>query len=180
MKLVWQLTLATSCALIFAAVGAKSVSAALINYAFSVDSPVTKGEGFFSFDDSTFSEDNIPVALVESLSFQFNNDSNIYTEKDDTEYPGYPIVFSTTFLTGTESVGLQYVFFDKANPLSSITYTIDGYDFAIASADDIQIGSGKVTYRQVPEPATLGGTFIACSIGWLMKRKLTSNKKVKA
>ncbi|MBW4424129.1 MAG: PEP-CTERM sorting domain-containing protein [Nostoc desertorum CM1-VF14] len=180
MKLVSQLTLATSCALMFAAVGANSASAAIINYGFTVDSLITKGEGFFSFDDSTFSNDNIPVALVESLNFQFDNNSNIYTEKDDTEYPGYPVVFPTTFLTGTESVGLQYVFLDKANLSSSITYKIDGYDFAVTSADDMQIGSGKVTYRQIPEPTTLGGSFIACSIGWLMKKKLTSGKKVRA
>jgi hypothetical protein len=179
MKLISQLTLATSCALIFATLGAKSVSAALINYAFNVDSSVTQGEGFFSFDDSTFSNDNIPVALVESLNFKFDNEPNIYTEKDDTEYPEYPIVFPTTFLTGSESVGLQYVFFDKANPSSSITYEINGYDFAITSANNIQIGSGKVTYRQVPEPTMLGGSFIACSIGWLMKKKLTLDKKVK-
>ena len=180
MKLISQLTLATSCALIFAIVGAKSVSAALINYAFTVDSSITKGEGFFSYDDSTFSEDNIPVAIVNSLNFQFDNDPKIYTEKDDTEYPGYPIVFPTTFLTGIESVGLQYVFPDKANPSSSMTYDINGYDFAITSAENIQIGSGKVTYRQVPEPTILGGSFIACSIGWLMKKKLTLDKKVKA
>jgi hypothetical protein len=180
MKLILQLTLATSCALIFTALRAKPVSAALINYAFNVDSPVTQGEGFFSFDDSTFSNDNIPVALVESLNFKFDNDLNIYTEKDDTEYPEYPIVFPTTFLTGSESVGLQYVFFDKANPSSSITYEINGYDFAITSVNNIQVGSGKVTYRQVPEPNILGGSFIACSIGWLMKKKLTLDKKVKA
>ncbi|MBG1267940.1 PEP-CTERM sorting domain-containing protein [Nostoc sp. WHI] len=178
MKLISQLTLATSCALVFATVGAKSVSAAIINYAFTVDSPLTKGEGFFSFDDSTFSNDNTSVALVESLSFQFDNDSNIYTEKDDIEYPDYPIVFPTTFLTGTESVGLQYVFVDKAN--ASITYTIDGDEFAIASADDIQSSRNTVSYRQVPEPTILGGTFMACGVGLLMKRKLTSDKKVKA
>ncbi|MBC1225051.1 PEP-CTERM sorting domain-containing protein [Nostoc sp. UCD121] len=180
MKLVSQLILSTSCALIFAATGANSASAAIINYAFSVDSFITKGEGFFSYDDSTFSEDNIPVVIVKSLNFQFDNDPNIYTEKDDTEYPGYPIVFPTTFLTGIESVGLQYVFPDKANPSSSITYDINGYDFAITSAENIQIGSGKVTYRQVPEPTILGGSFIACSISWFMKKKLTLDKKVKA
>ncbi|MBD2531843.1 PEP-CTERM sorting domain-containing protein [Nostoc flagelliforme FACHB-838] len=179
MKLVSQLTLATSCALIFAATGANSAFAAIINYAFNVDSFITKGEGVFSFDDSTFSDDNIPVALVESLSFKFDNDPNTYNQEDDTEYPQYPIVFPTTFLTGSESVGLQYLFFDKANPSSSITYEINGYDFAITSANNIQIDSGKVTYRQVPEPTILGGSFIACSIGWLMKKKLTLGKKVK-
>lgn len=174
MKLISQLTLATSCALIFATVGAKSVSAALINYAFTVDSSIAKGEGFFSFDDSAFSNDNFPVAPVESLSFQFDNDSNVYTKEDDTEYPDYPIVFPTTFLTGTESVGLQYVFLDKANP--SITYTIDGDEFA----NNTQSSRNTVSYRQVPEPTILGGTFIACGVGLLMKRKLTSDKKVKA
>ncbi len=184
MKLFTKLALtASSLTLGFAILNGSSASAAIINYAFTVDSPITKGKGLFSFDDSTFSNNAIPVALVKSLSFQFDNDSNLYTEKDDTEYPNYPLVFPTLSLINQTPIGLQYSFYDKANP--SIYYEINGYNtnneqkFAISSPNN-QIIFGNVSYSRVPEPSLLGGTLMACSIGYFMKRKVTLAKKVKA
>ncbi len=175
MKLVPQLAIAAaSVAVIFTNVGAQLASAAIVNYAFKVDSPLTKGNGSFSFDDSTFSNDNIPVSLVKSLNFKFAGESTIYTETEDVEYPSFPLVFSTAFLTGTKSVGLEYKFLNKANPV--IDYEINGYDFTITSANT-EIGIGKVSYTKVPEPMTLSGSLMACGIGWLMKRKVGSVKK---
>ncbi|MEH2404169.1 PEP-CTERM sorting domain-containing protein [Nostoc sp.] len=180
MKLVPRLVLAATLTLSFATVNAKYASAAIINYAFTVDSPVTKGNGFFSFDDSTFSDEDNPVATIKSLSFQFNGDSTVYTEKDDTKYLGFPLVFPTTLLTG-QSLALDYLFNDKSNPSSSISYEIIGDDFTIFSrtSPDAKPISGKVSYTQIPEPTPLIGTLFACSLGWMMKRKVTSMKKVR-
>ncbi|MBW4562789.1 MAG: PEP-CTERM sorting domain-containing protein [Mojavia pulchra JT2-VF2] len=182
MKLLPKLMLATaSLALSFTNLDVKSASAAIVNYAFTIDSPINKGNGFFSFDDSNFSNDNIPVTVVKSLSFQFNGDSTVYTEQDDVNYPSFPLVFSTTFLTGQNAVGLDYLFDDKTNPSSSISYEIVGEDFTIFSRNspNTEIVSGTVSYRKVPEPTTLGGTLLACSLGWIIKRQTRLIKKVK-
>ncbi|MEH2240463.1 PEP-CTERM sorting domain-containing protein [Nostoc sp.] len=182
MKFFPQLVLAAATLTLgFATLDAKSASAAIINYAFTVDSPVTKGNGFFSFDDSTFSNENNPEATIKSLSFKFDGNSSVYTEQDDTKYPNFPVVFQTTSLTGKTSLALNYLFNDKANPSSSISYEIIGDDFTIfsrTSPDDEPI-SGIVSYTQVPEPTPLVGALFACSLGWMMKRKVTSIKKVK-
>ncbi|MEH2244788.1 PEP-CTERM sorting domain-containing protein [Nostoc sp.] len=182
MKLLPRLVFAASIALSLTTIDAKSASAALINYTFTVDSPINTGKGFFSFDDSTFSNDNIPEALVKSLSLQFDGDSTVYTEQDDLNYPDFPIVFSTTYLTGqTSSVGLDYTFDQKANLSSSRSYEIVGEDFTIFSSTspNTEIFSGKISYKKVPEPTTLCGTLFACGLGWILKRKATSIKKVK-
>lgn len=182
MKLVTKLLVAAATfTLGFATVDAKSASAAIINYAFTVDSPLTKGNGFFSFDDSTFSNDYNPEAAIKSLSFQFDGDSTIYTERDDNNYSDFPIVFPTTSLTGQKSFALDYQFNNKANPSSSISYEIIDQDFTIFSrtSPDAELISGTVFYRQVPEPTPLVGTLFVCSLGWIMKRKVTSMKKVK-
>ncbi len=99
MKLFPQLAIATSLIFGLATLSTKSASAAIVNYAFSVDSSTAKGNGLFSFDDSTFSNDNFPVAPLQSLTFQFDNDPNIYTAKDDIEYPDYPVAFPTCILS---------------------------------------------------------------------------------
>ncbi|MFN6480445.1 MAG: PEP-CTERM sorting domain-containing protein [Nostoc sp. DedQUE07] len=181
MKFVPQLVLAATSILGFATVDAKSVSAAIINYAFTVDSPVTKGNGFFSFDDSTFSNEENPVAAIKSLSFQFDGDSTVYTEKDDTKYPEFPLVFPTTFSTGQTSLALDYLFNDKSNPSSSISYEIIGEDLTIFSRTypDAKPILGRVSYTQVPEPTPLVGALFACSLGWIMKKKVASMKKIK-
>jgi hypothetical protein len=181
MKLVPQLLLAaTGVTLCFATVDTKSAFAGIVNYAFAVDSPTTKGNGFFSFDDSTFSNDSIPVAMVKSLSFQFNGNSTVYTEHDDLNYPEFPVVFSSDFSTRQKSFGLDYLFNDKTNPASSINYEIVGEDFTIFSSTDpnSEITSGTVSYRKVPEPTSLAGIF-AYSLACIVAKKATSMKKVK-
>ncbi len=180
MKSVPQLLLAAASLTIgLATLDAKSVSAAIINYSFSVDSPTTKGNGFFSFDDSTFSEEN-PVAIANSLSFQFDGDPTIYTQEDDIDYPDFPLVYSTLFSTGETSLALDYTFDNKANPANSLRYEIIGEDFTIFSPtdSDVEVISGTVSYTKVPEPTTLTGVFLACSLGLMMKKKLISLKKV--
>ncbi|MBX9256781.1 PEP-CTERM sorting domain-containing protein [Desmonostoc muscorum CCALA 125] len=182
MKFVPQLVLAAASLTIgFATLDAKSVSAAIINYAFSVDSATTKGNGFFSFDDSTFSENN-SVAIAKSLSFQFDGDSTVYNEQDDINYPEFPLVYSTLFSTGETSLALDYTFDDKTNPSSSIRYEIIGEDFTLFSttSPDAEVISGRVSYTRVPEPTTLAGTFLACSLGLMVKKKLIPMKKIKA
>ena len=176
MKLFRQLAIATSLVLGLATLSTKSASAAIINYAFTVDSSIANGTGFFSYDDSALSHDNFPVALVNSLSFKFDNDPNVYNQKDDLEYPDYPIAFPTVSLTEKTPIGLLYSFLDKANPATN--YEINGYDFEISSGNT-QIGLGKVSYREIPESSMVGGTIILASIGWFMKRKVGSVKKVK-
>ncbi|MEH2290823.1 PEP-CTERM sorting domain-containing protein [Nostoc sp.] len=182
MKLVPKLLItAATLTLGFATVDAKPASAAILNYTFTVDSPVTKGNGFFSFDDSTFSSDYNPEAAIKSLSFKFDGDSNVYTQKDDANYPDFPLIFSSTSLTGKKYFALDYQFNDKANPSSSISYEIIGEDFTSFSKNspNAELRSGTVSYRQVPESTPLVGALFACSFGWMMKRKVTSRKKIK-
>ncbi|MBN3881951.1 MAG: PEP-CTERM sorting domain-containing protein [Nostoc sp.] len=182
MKLIPKLLVAAATLTLgFATVDAKSASAAILNYVFTVDSPGTKGNGFFSFDDSTFSNDYNPEAAIKSLSFKFDGDSTVYTQQDDANYPDFPLVFPSISLTGQTYFALDYQFDDKANPSSSISYEIIGKDFTIFSktSPDAELISGTVSYRQVPEPTPLVGTLFVCSLGWMMKRKVASRKKVK-
>ncbi|PHJ56359.1 PEP-CTERM exosortase interaction domain-containing protein [Nostoc linckia z18] len=181
MKLIPQLLLAASLTMSFATLNAKSVSAAIINYAFNVDSPTAKGNGFFSFDDATLSDNN-SIAIAKSLSFQFDGDSTVYTEQDDINYPDFPLVYATLFSAGQTSLALDYTFDDKNNPANPLRYEIIGEDFTIFSPTDanVELISGKVSYTRVPEPATLAGTLLVCSLGLMTKKKLISIKKVKA
>lgn len=182
MKLVPKLVLAgVSLALAVSTLDAKSASAAIINYAFTVDSPTSKGKGFFSFDDETFSNDNIPVAIVKSLSFQFDGDSTVYTAQDDINYPEFPVVFSTAFLPGQSSLGLDYLFDNKANPASDLSYEIVGENFTIFSrtSPNNEIISGTVSYTKVPEPTTATATLAVLSIGWMLNKKGKSLNQVK-
>ncbi|MBD2251105.1 PEP-CTERM sorting domain-containing protein [Nostoc parmelioides] len=180
MKLFPQLILtAASLTIGLASIGIQTASAAIVNYAFTVDSPTNKGKGFFSFDDSTFSNDSIPEALVQSLSFQFDGDSTIYTEKDAIAYPFFPVVLSTTYLTGKPTVGLSYSFYDKTNPAEPIVYEIVDNNFTILSgaSSNTEIGFGTVTYSQIPEPATLGGTLLTFGLAFLGNKKSKFMKK---
>ncbi|MFN6519513.1 MAG: PEP-CTERM sorting domain-containing protein [Nostoc sp. CreGUA01] len=178
MKFIPQIVLAGSLALGLATIDVKPASAAIINYAFTVDSPTKKGQGFFSFDDSTFSNDSIPEAIANSLSFQFDGESTIYTQQDDLNYPDFPIVYS---LGQTDFIGLEYTFNDKVNPANFITYEIVGENFTALSSTspNTELFSGKVSYTRVPEPTTLGATFLACGLVWIFKTKINSLKKVK-
>ncbi|MEH2165805.1 MAG: PEP-CTERM sorting domain-containing protein [Nostoc sp.] len=182
MKLVTELLVAAATlTLSFATVDAKAASAAILNYAFTVDSPVTKGNGFFSFDDSTFSNDYNPEAAIKSLSFKFDGDSTVYMQQDDANYPDFPLIFTSTSLTGKKYFALDYQFNDKANTSSSISYEIIGEDFTIYSKNspDAELISGTVSYKKVPEPTPLVGVLFTCSLGWAMKKKVASMKKVK-
>ncbi|MFN6562585.1 MAG: PEP-CTERM sorting domain-containing protein [Nostoc sp. ChiSLP01] len=182
MKLVSKLVLAAAgLAIGFVTLDAKSVSAAIINYAFSVDSPTTKGNGFFSFDDSNLSEEN-SVAIAKSLSFQIDGDSTVYTEQDDINYPDFPLVYSTLFSTGKTSLALDYTFDNKTNPANPLRYEIIGEDLTIFSPtdSDVELISGTVSYTRVPEPTALAGVFLACGIGLMTKKKFIFIKKVKA
>jgi hypothetical protein len=170
MKLSSKLAIAATITLSFASFGVKSASAAIINYAFSVDSSTAKGNGLFSFDDSTFSNDNFPVAPVKSLTFKFDNDPNIYTAKDDVDYPDYPVAFPTVSLTDNSSIALLYSFLDKTNPAKS--YEIAGTLFSASSAT---FDSGIVSYRQVPESSNLGGTLLVSAIGLFLTKKVRLN-----
>lgn len=176
MKFGSQLVLATaSLALGFVSIDIKPVSAAIVNYAFTVDSPTQKGSGFFSFDDSTFIDN---AAIVQSLSFQFEGDSNIYTEQDDLNYPEFPIVFLNNFSTGQTSFALNYLFDDQANPGSSINYEIAGEDFTIYSPNypNFEVISGTVSYTKVPEPAMIGGFILAGTVTLLKKKKKVESR----
>ncbi|MFN6469998.1 MAG: PEP-CTERM sorting domain-containing protein [Nostoc sp. SerVER01] len=178
MKSVPQIVLAASLALGLATIDIKSASAAILNYAFTVDSPINKGQGFFSFDDSTFSNDSIPEAIAKSLSFQFDGESTIYTEQDDLNYPDFPIVYS---IGQTDSVGLEYTFNDKLNPDNFITDEIVGESFTAlsSSSPNTELFSGQVSYKKVPEPTTLGAILWVSGLAWILKTKATSMKKVK-
>lgn len=173
-------------ALSFATVGAKPTQAAILNYNFTVNidaassiMPGAMGSGSFSFDDSSLNTSG--SATVESLNFGFNGDSSVYTANDDIGYLNSPTVFSTTSFSGGKSVGLNYDFLNKANPASSVEFQVAGDYFAIFSntSSDIQIGSGRVSYREVPEPATVSGVLAAGGIGWLMKKKTAASQKAK-
>ncbi|QSJ18286.1 PEP-CTERM sorting domain-containing protein [Nostoc sp. UHCC 0702] len=182
MKLVPQLVLvAAGFAVGFATVNVKSASAAIINYTFTVESPLKRGNGFFSFDDLNFNNEYNQGATVNSLSFKFDDDSNIYTEQDDLDYPDFPIVYLTDFSTGKTSLALNYLFDDKANPASSLRYEIAGEDFTIFSAisSDVSFVSGRVRYTKVPEPTTLISTILACSFGLMVNQKTKLIKKLK-
>ncbi|MEA5569198.1 MULTISPECIES: PEP-CTERM sorting domain-containing protein [unclassified Anabaena] len=182
MKLVKNLVLtAASLAVCFSAVDVKSASAAIVNYAFNVDSPTKTGKGFFSFDDATFSSGIFPEAIVQSLYFQFDGDSNIYTEQDDIAYPDFPVVSLTPSSTGSPSVELSYFFFDKVNP-AEFFYEIVGEDLTIldGTSQNTEIGFGQVTYTKVPEPTTMGGAILVCGLSLIVKRKARPMKKVKA
>ncbi|WP_427157016.1 PEP-CTERM sorting domain-containing protein [Aliinostoc sp. HNIBRCY26] len=173
MKLWKNLVLATaSLAVGFAAVNVKTASAAIVNYAFTVESPTKTGKGFFSFDDETFSNSIFPGTVVKSLSFQFDGDSNIYTEQDDIAYPDFPIVSLVASVNGQPSIELSYFFLDKTSP-TEFYYEIVGEDLTILDANfqNTEIGFGKVTYTKVPEPATMLGAVIVLGTSLIINKK---------
>jgi hypothetical protein len=178
MKLGSKLVLAASLAFGLVSIDLNSASAAIVRYTFTVDSPTAKGKGLFSFDDSTFIDN---AAIVKSLSFQFDGDSNIYTEQDDIQYPDFPLVYTTTLSTGATSLALNYQFDDKTNPASFIRYEIAGEDFTLYSINspDGELISGNVSYRKVPEPAFLGGFLLVGSVSLMMRRKEIAKGKLK-
>ena len=179
MKLVKNLALtAASLVISFATVDVKTASAAIVNYAFTVESPTKTGKGFFTFDDETFSSGSFPEAIVKSLSFQFDGESNIYTQQDDIGYPNFPVVSLISSSSGKPSVALNYFFFDQVNP-EQFYYEIVGEDFTILDGtfQNTEISFGKVTYTKVPEPATIGGAIVVCGLSLIIKKKTKATKK---
>ncbi|MCF4968317.1 PEP-CTERM sorting domain-containing protein [Nostoc sp. CMAA1605] len=173
MKLWKNLVLATaSLAVGCSAVNMKTASAAIVNYAFTVESPTRNGQGFFSFDDETFSDSIFPETVVKSLSFQFDGDSNVYTEQDDIAYPNFPIVSLVSSVNGQPSIELSYFFLDKTNP-AEFYYEIVGEDLTILDANfqNTEIGFGKVTYAKVPEPTTVFGAVIVLGTSLIINQK---------
>ncbi|BCL39468.1 PEP-CTERM sorting domain-containing protein [Nostoc sp. MS1] len=161
MKLLSTLALTTfSIALSLPIINSQSASAAVIRYSFRVDTPTTQGSGNFSFDDSTFANQSIPLAPVKSLQFSFNvNPGVVYTAEDDIDYPGFgsipaPAVFQN--VAGGSPFGLSFFFSDKLDP--AINYAVDGYNFTVGT----QSFSNAVSYSPVPEPSTLVGVFMVC------------------
>ncbi|AUT00605.1 PEP-CTERM sorting domain-containing protein [Nostoc sp. CENA543] len=173
MKLWKNLVLATaSLAVGLSAVNIETASAAIVNYAFTVESSIKTGKGFFSFDDETFSDSIFPGTVVKSLSFQFDGDINVYTEQDDIAYPDFPMVYLVSSSNGKPSVELSYFFFDKTNP-AEFYYEIVGEDLTILDANfqNTEIGFGKVTYTKVPEPATVFGAVVVLGTSLIINKK---------
>ncbi|BAY67857.1 PEP-CTERM sorting domain-containing protein [Anabaena sp. FACHB-709] len=172
MKFGSQLVLAAaSLVLGLASVEIKPVSAAIVNYTFTVNSPTKTGSGLFRFDNSILVDGE---TRVQSLSFQFAGESTIYTEQNDPNYPDFPIVFLNRFSTGKISFALDYQFDNLANPDSFIRYEIAGEDFTIYSLNDpnFEVTSGIVSYTQIPEPAMLGGVVLVGTVTFMKKKKL--------
>lgn len=180
MKLVKNLVFtAASLAIGLSVVNIKTASAAIVNYAFTVESPTKTGKGFFSFDDATFSSGSFPETIVKSLSFQFDGDSNLYTAQDDIAYPDFPVVSLVSSATGQPSIELSYFFFNKTNP-TEFYYEIVGEDLTIldGTSQNTEIGFGRVTYTRVPEPTTMGGAVIVLGISLIVNKK--ARTKIKA
>jgi hypothetical protein len=174
MKLAKNWGIATVAAAIsIAAIGAKPTQAAVINYNFTVNaiSGSNPGQyfGSFRYDDSTLTNAGVETLGVEDgLALAFNYLGTTYTEEDDIDYDFFPIV---SFNNG-KLLGLSYFVADQFliggdtnNP------DVGGNKFyAITqSVNTTQIGT--VSYTQVPEPFTVGGTAIAGAMGLWMKRK---------
>jgi hypothetical protein len=180
MKLVTKLALATTGVVLgLATLDIKEASAVLRTYDFNVVSPTLTGSGRFTFDDTTFNSETIPTAPIQSLTFSFDGQSFVYNETNDVDFPDFPVAFPTTFLTGTNTIGLDFLFNDS-NPLSDLSYEIIGDSFTAFSRTDENATPvfGTVSYTRVPEPATLAASFVACSAALFLKRKGISAKKV--
>jgi hypothetical protein len=177
MKSAKNLVLATvATAISVAAIGVKPTQAAVINYKFTVDA--TSGDnpgqyfGSFRYDDSTLTNTGIETIGTENgLALAFNYLGTTYTEKDDIDYANFPIV---SFNNGS-LLGLNYWVADKFMIVSDVnTPDVGGNKFYAINQSVNTTQVGKVSYTQVPEPLTIGGTAIAGAMGLWMKR----NKKV--
>lgn len=179
MKLFTKLAVATTGVVLgLATLDIKDASAALITYDFNIVSPTLTGSGRFTYDDTTFNSEPIPTAPIQSLFFSFDGQSIVYNETDDINYPDFPVAYPTTFLTGRDTIGLDFLFNDR-NPLSDLSYEIVGGDFTAFSRTDISADPifGTVSYTRVPEPATLIAGFVTCGAALFMKKKGMSMKK---
>ncbi|MHC0062766.1 PEP-CTERM sorting domain-containing protein [Nostoc sp. UIC 10890] len=181
MKLAKNLGIATvAAAMSIAAMGAKPVQAALVNYGFTVNA--TSGDnpgqyfGSFQYDDSTLTNTGLETLGVENgLTVAFNYLGTNYTEADDIDFDSFPIA---SFNNG-EVLGLSYFVADQfligSDPN---TPDVGGNNFYLIDQSVNTTQVGTVSYAKVPEPLAAGGTAIAAVMGFWMQRKKRATKVV--
>lgn len=181
MKLAKNLGIATVAAAIsVAAVGTKSVQAALVNYGFTVNA--TSGDnpgqyfGSFQYDDSTLTNTGLETLGVENgLAVAFNYLGTNYTQVDDSDFDSFPIA---SFNNG-EILGLSYFVADQfAIASDPNTLNVGGNNFYLIDQSVNTTQVGTVSYAKVPEPLAVGGTAIAAVMGLWMQRKKRATKFV--
>ncbi|MFN6571477.1 PEP-CTERM domain protein [Nostoc minutum NIES-26] len=176
MKLAKNFGVATVAVAISVAAGAIPTQAAVVNYDFMVNAIAGDypGQyyGSFSYDDSTLTgTGEETLGINNGLSIAFNYLGIKYTEKNDIDY-GYGAPF-VSFQNGN-LLGINYLvedrFFIGSNPENLNTGGAKFY--SIVSADLTSATQvGTVSYSQVPEPMTLGGTVVTGTLGLWLKRK---------
>ncbi len=181
MKLAKNLGIATvAAAMSIAAMGAKPVQAALVNYSFTVNA--TSGDnpgqyfGSFQYDDSTLTNTGLETLGVENgLAVAFNYLGTNYTEADDIDFDSFPIA---SFNNGKVQ-GLSYFVADQfvigSDPS---TPEVGGNRFYLITDSVNTTEVGTVSYTKVPEPLAVGGTAIAAVMGLWMQRKKRATKFV--
>ncbi|MCC5607700.1 PEP-CTERM sorting domain-containing protein [Nostoc sp. CHAB 5834] len=181
MKLAKNLGIATIAATIsVAAIGVKSVQAALVNYDFTVNaiSGNNPGQyfGSFQYDDSTLSNTGLETLAVENgLAVKFKYLGTNYTEVDDTDFNSFPIA---SFNNG-EVLGLSYFVADQFAIGGDLnTPDVGGNKFFVINQSVNTTQVGTVSYAKVPEPLAVGGTVIAGVMGLWMQRKKRATKVV--
>jgi hypothetical protein len=140
--------------------------AAIVNYNFDVviDNNATTianqtFSGSFSFDDSQIPDINFfGDDLFAIASFNFNFNGMDFTEAD--------IFFGDAVFSGTEFLGLDlgadlFSFFPGDGDLLEPSFSYD-----LGNAD---IGSGNVSYTQVPEPVTTISYLVVLGLGVTLK-----------
>lgn len=149
----------------FAVIAAIPVQAATITYNFRAD--VTSGAllgqtftGLLSYDDSTLTKVGSEfLSPAEGLEVSFNFLGTAYTEKNDVNFPDFPL---TNFNNGV----------------------FEGLDFAVNNSPTIFVINqdqfsykgeqiGNVTYQSVPEPETVAGLAIFAGSLFLKKKRKT-------
>ncbi|MBG1240047.1 PEP-CTERM sorting domain-containing protein [Nostoc sp. NZL] len=181
MKLVKNLGIATIAATIsVAAIGAKPVQAALVNYGFTVNATFGNNPGqyfgSFQYDDSTLTNTGLETLGVENgLAVAFNYLGTNYTEVDDTDFDSFPIA---SFNNG-EVLGLSYFVADQFAIGGDLnTPDVGGNKFYVIDQSVNTTEVGTVSYAKVPEPLAVGGTAIAGVMGLWMQRKKRTTKLV--
>jgi hypothetical protein len=178
MKLAKNLSIATvAAAMSIAAMGAKPVQAALVNYSFTVNA--TSGNnpgqyfGSFQYDDSTLTNTGLEILGVKNgLEVAFNYLETNYTEADDTDFDSFPIA---SFNNG-EVLGLSYFVADQfAIASDPNTPDVGGNNFYLIDQSVNTTQVGTVSYAKVPEPLAVGGTAIAAVMGlWIQRKKIAT------
>lgn len=170
MKSYQKLVVATAVSTFFAVMEASPLQAATITYDFKAD--VTSGSllgqtftGFLSYNDSALtgveSEDLGPA---DELKVSFNFLGATYTEKNEQEFPDFPLV---NFNNGVFE-GLDF-------------FVNDSPTIFVINLDEFSYGGetvGNVTYTRsepVPEPGTIVG-LVTLGLGGLFLKKNRSKR----